>query len=84
MLRIILFALLAWFLYNLVFRFIIPIVITTRRMKKKFREMHDRMQDQVNQQQSFGSRAGQSPEPEQKVTKKSSEDYIDFEEIKER
>ena len=40
-LRVLLYALLIWFLYNLVFHFIIPVYKTTRQVKKKFREMHD-------------------------------------------
>jgi len=48
-------------------------------MKQKFREMHANMQDQMNQQQDFSA---QQPSPEKSSSKKSKEDYIDFEEIK--
>ena len=79
MLKMLLYGLLILFLYNLIFRFIIPIYKTTRQMKQKFREMHTNMQDQMNQQQDFSA---QNPSPEKTSSKKSKEDYIDFEEIK--
>jgi cell division protein FtsL len=76
--RYILYGLLIWFLYNLVFRFIIPVYKTTRQMKKKFGEMHDRVQEEQAKQQGFSQSA-----TEQKSTSKApSGDYIDFEEVK--
>ena len=72
MLRLILYALLIWFLYNLVFRFIIPVYRATRQMKEKFKKMHDRMQEEQRQ-----APAGSNSSPATR-----SEDYIDFEEIK--
>ena len=79
MLKVLLYGLLAWFLYNLVFRFIIPVYKTTRQMKQKFREMQTQMQEQMNQQQDF---TAQQPSSEKSGSKKTKEDYIDFEEIK--
>lgn len=47
-------------------------------MKKKFREMHEQMQTQQTKQQDF-----YQPADNQKTSSaSSSEDYIDFEEIK--
>ena len=78
MIRFLLYALLAWFLYNLVFRLIIPVYKTTRQMKKKLREMNDRMQEEQMKQQGFDQpSAAQKSSP---VTR--SGDYIDFEEVK--
>jgi hypothetical protein len=78
MLRVLLYALLAWFLYNLVFKFIIPVYKASKQMKQKFREMHTQMQDQMNQQQDFTK-----SQPAQQATAKASKgDYIDFEEVK--
>jgi len=48
-------------------------------MKQKFREMQTNMQDQMNQQQDFTAKPQSEERP---ATKKSKEDYIDFEEIK--
>jgi len=79
MLRVLLYALLIWFLYNLIFKFIIPVYKTTRQMKQKFREMNSRMQDQMNQQQDFTNPSSSSTQTSSKISK---EDYIDFEEIK--
>ena len=79
MLKMLLYGLLIWFVYNLVFRFIIPVYKTTRQMKQKFREMQTNMQDQMNQQQDFSA---QNPSPEKSSSTKSKEDYIDFEEVK--
>ena len=78
MMRVLLYALLIWFLYSLIFRFIIPIYKTTRQVKKKFREMHDQMQQEQFQQQGFN----QQPTPQKSAPSQRSGDYIDFEEIK--
>jgi hypothetical protein len=78
MIRFLLYALLIWFLYNLVFRLIIPVYRTTRQVKKKFREMHDQMQQEQARQQGFDSQ----PSPQKPGPRSRNEDYIDFEEIK--
>ena len=76
--RYLLYVLLIWFLYNLIFRFIIPVYKTTRQVKKKFREMHDRVQEEQMKQQGFnGQSAAEKSSPGPR-----NEDYIDFEEIK--
>jgi hypothetical protein len=52
--------------------------MTTRKIKKGFREMHSKMQDQMNQQ-----RPGQQEQPKTKPgSKPKVGDYIDFEEVK--
>ena len=83
MLRFLLYAFLAWFLYNLIFRLIIPLYRTTRHVKKKFREMHQQMEDQTRQQEAYQNNGYQKTNPTSKpAPSKSSGDYIDFEEIK--
>jgi uncharacterized protein YneF (UPF0154 family) len=78
MIRYLLYVLLAWFLYKLIFGFIIPVYKTTRQMKKQFRDMHDRMQqEQVKQEDFHQQSTGQRP-----ASKPSGSDYIDFEEVK--
>jgi len=62
--------------YRLVFDFIIPIYRTTTRIKKGFRDMHDRMNQQPGQQDTH-SEQNASGNTNNKVG-----DYIDFEEIK--
>jgi len=79
MVSVLLYTLLIWFLYNLVFKFIIPVYKTTREMKQKFREMQSHMQDPVNQKKDFSNTSSADPKTSSKVAR---EDYIDFEEIK--
>jgi hypothetical protein len=76
--RYLLYALLIWFLYKLIFSFIIPVYKTTRQMKKKFREMHARMQEEQMKQQGFN----QPSDTQKSSSQPRSGDYIDFEEIK--
>ena len=78
MLRYLLYAFLIYLTYRVIFHFIIPIYRTTKQVKKQFREMHDRMEDHITQQQA--NRPTSVPEPE--VKKQQAGDYIDFEEVK--
>jgi hypothetical protein len=73
------FGFLAYLLFRVVFDFVIPIYRTTKKVKRTFREMNERM-NQQNQQ------AATPPHQHNNTTatKKSSiGDYIDFEEVKE-
>jgi hypothetical protein len=74
-LRILWIALASYFVYKIVFDFIIPVVGTTRRVRKAFND--------VRQQQEASMRAqyGQNPSPGQ-APKADPSDYIEFEEIK--
>ena len=74
MLRFILYAFLLYMLYKLVFDFLIPVVSTTRRIRKQF----DHAREQMEQQQA---QARQQTERPENVTQDMGE-YIDFEEIK--
>ncbi|HEU5166586.1 MAG TPA: hypothetical protein VFU29_13640 [Chitinophagaceae bacterium] len=78
MLRYLLYAFLIYLAYRLVFHFIIPIYKTTKQVKKQFREMHSRMEDNINQQQANQ----QTMPPKQEDKKAQAGDYIDFEEVK--
>lgn len=72
--RYILIAFIIYIAYRFLFHFLIPVIRTTRQVKKGFREMHDRMQQPQTpnfQQQAEPSRS-----------KPSDEDYIEYEEIK--
>lgn len=77
MIRYILFAILAWFLYNLVFRFIIPVYRTSKQMRNKFQEMQQQMQEKMQEQQGYRPQSAPKTSPSQM-----SGDYIDFEEVK--
>lgn len=67
-----------YMLYKLIFEFIIPVYNTTRQMKSKVNEMHKKMQEQ-QQAQNKNFSAPQQPMPSKKST---SEDYIEYEEVK--
>ena len=85
MLAFILYAILGWFLFNLVFRIIIPVYRTTRKMKKKFREMSARMNHsdgQAQMQQEEMRQQGFNQQSSQKTSPAPAGDYIDFEEVK--
>ncbi len=68
---------LAYLLYQLVFKFILPIYRTTKQVKRGFRDMHERMNGHAN---ANGSQKN-SRSPKSSGTKKAG-DYIDFEEVK--
>ena len=74
-LRFLFYAFLIYLAYKLIFDFIIPVVRTTRQVKKGFREMKNRMG-----QNGYASGTG-TPEPEIKKKDVPGE-YIDYEEVK--
>jgi hypothetical protein len=64
-------------IYKVVFDLIIPVYKTTQKIKRGFKDVHNQMQDQTNQQQpSQQSASTKSP------AKEKAGDYIDFEEVK--
>ena len=77
-LRFLFYAFLLYLAYKLVFHFIIPVYRTTRKLKRGFREMQERMQ------QHAGPSAHQQPQqdPAHDRKKTGAGDYIEFEEIK--
>jgi hypothetical protein len=78
MLRYILLAFTIYFAYRFIVNFLIPVVKTTRQVKKQFnsvREQQAYQQQQAYRQQNQTSAA-------KKTTKASDEDYLEFEEIK--
>jgi hypothetical protein len=77
--KFVLYAFLVYLAYLFIFRFVIPIHLASRKIKKGFREMQERMNEQYRQQQQ-----GQANTPEANKTppKPTKGDYIEFEEIK--
>ena len=67
---------LIYILYKLIFEFIIPIYQSTKKIKKQFGEMHDKMQQDMN---AYNNRKP-AAEPAPRVKKEG--DYIEFEEVK--
>jgi hypothetical protein len=80
MLAIFFYILLAYLVFRFVFGFLIPIVRTTRQVKRSFREMNARMNGGADPH-SQQADARQKAAPATKSPSK--DDYIDFEEIKE-
>jgi hypothetical protein len=75
--KYVLYAILAWVLYQFIFKLVIPVYSATRKIKKGFREMNSRMEEQMRQQQSPSNPQQPSPQPKPKAG-----EYIDFEEVK--
>jgi hypothetical protein len=71
------FGFLAYLLFRLVFDFVIPIYRTTRKVKRTFREMNERMKAQQN-----NSTAQPQQEKSSSNQKSTLGEYIDFEEVK--
>ncbi|MBP6215533.1 MAG: hypothetical protein KA399_04965 [Chitinophagaceae bacterium] len=76
--KYILFAILAYILYQFIFKLVIPVYLASRKIKKGFREMQSRMQEQMQEQQGFTSQTSSTDPP----PKTKAGDYIEFEEIK--
>lgn len=67
---------LLYLLYKFIFDFIIPVYESSKRIKKQFGEMQEKMQNDMRTYQN--QQKPQQPEP----ASKKDGDYIDFEEIK--
>jgi hypothetical protein len=82
--RLLLWILLAFFIYKFVFGFLAPLLKMTWRMRrqiKEFQRQHQQQQDPLQQNTASGrqSSANNDPAPKAKTG-----DYIDFEEVKEK
>lgn len=76
----ILLAIFVWFLYNFVIKFVVPIFITTRQVKRQFDAMKQQ-QEQYNDQHRRSNTNAPNPSTEQPKKEKVGE-YIEFEEVK--
>ena len=76
--KYVLYAILAYIIYQFIFKLVIPVYLASRKIKKGFKEMQSRMQEHMQQQQGYTAQPSSSkPEPKTKAG-----DYIDFEEVK--
>lgn len=76
--KIILWGLLIYFLYNLIFKIVVPATQVASDMKQKVREMQAQQEEarkKFEQQQQYQAQAQKAAEA------KKSDDYIDFEEV---
>lgn len=78
MLAFLFYCFLAYLLYNIIFKFVIPVYRATKQVKKGFKDMQDRMQQQTGPQNTFSNTTTKSSTSTVKTG-----DYIDFEEVKE-
>lgn len=78
MIRIIIWAIVAYCIYKIVFDFLIPIFRVSRRMKRQVREFQRQANGEFENYQKDNISPNQAP-PKQKQG-----EYIDFEEIKEK
>ena len=74
--KILFYGFLIYLLYQVVFNFIIPVYRTTKQVKKGFREMHEKINEQGRHQEK-AAQASSNKSSQEPVG-----DYIDFEEIK--
>jgi Sec-independent protein translocase protein TatA len=82
MFKILLYILLAWFLYNLIFRFIIPVYRASRQMRKQFRQVQEQFQEAARQQQQSAQASQTHQASSAQPAPHAPGDYIEFEEIK--
>lgn len=68
---------LIYILYKIIFEFIVPVYNSTKKIKKQFGDMQEKMEQDMN---TMNSRRPQSPPAAPKVKREG--DYIDYEEIK--
>jgi len=80
MLKYILLAFTIYFAYRFIVNFLIPVVKTTRQVKKQFDSVRE--QQAYHQQQQAHQQQEAKPSPVQKTSKATDNDYLEFEEIK--
>jgi len=81
--RYLLYAFLIYLLYRFIFHFIIPVFKTTRQVKNQFRDIHSRMQENMNQaSNSDNLKEMKTENSKYSSSKGQGSDYIDFEEVK--
>lgn len=67
---------LLYLLYKFIFDFIIPVYQSSKKIKKQFGEMQEKMQNDLRNYKN------QQAQPRQETTPTKEGDYIDFEEVK--
>lgn len=76
----ILYAILVWFLYNIIVKFVVPLYITTKQVRKQFSEMKQRANAYSNNQNH--NYPNQDMHKEKTTAKEKAGEYIEFEEVK--
>ncbi len=76
--KYVLYAILIYIAYQFIFKLVIPVFMASRKIKQGFREMQEKMQEQMRQEQGYTPQST-PPKPDSRVNK---DDYIEFEEVK--
>jgi uncharacterized protein YneF (UPF0154 family) len=79
--KYVLYAILIIIAYQFIFKLVIPVFIATRKIKKGFREMNNRMQEE-QMGQANNSKGWQDPQNKPPSSQEHAGDYIDYEEVK--
>lgn len=77
MMRFLLYALGFYFLFKLIFEIVLPLYRTTGQIRRQFRDMQEKMNEQMEQ-----PHVHRAPREESRPGKAGKGDYLDFEEIK--
>ncbi|HEX7905754.1 MAG TPA: hypothetical protein VF487_17910 [Chitinophagaceae bacterium] len=83
--KYVLYFLLIWFLYQFIFKLVIPVYSASRKIKKGFSEMQEKMSfDRAQDEQYQQQQKAYPPTDDNTKTspKPAASDYIDFEEVK--
>ncbi|MFZ9299463.1 MAG: hypothetical protein ACO23V_00720 [Chitinophagaceae bacterium] len=80
MLRYVFYGLLIYMLYRLIFNFILPVALATRKVRKQFKQAKERMEEM--QQQQYQQQQTTFSQSQKTQAKPAADDYIDFEEVK--
>jgi len=78
MFRVIFLFIACWLLYKLVFELIIPVYKASKTMRSQFRQMKEQMNGHTTGDNGFNK-----SQVKKERSKPGSEDYIEFEEVKE-
>jgi type II secretory pathway pseudopilin PulG len=79
MLKTVLLLLLAYIAYRFIFGFVIPVSKATRNVRQQFKAAQEQMEAQMRAQQGY-AQTQQEPVSRSEA-KKTTKDYIDFEEV---
>lgn len=78
--KYVLYAIIIYIAFQFIFRLVFHVFIASRKIKKGFREMHRRMQEQMDQSDTTRGRQDRQSPPGS--SQKHEDEYIDFEEVK--
>ncbi|MEO7924195.1 MAG: hypothetical protein ABIR30_11005 [Chitinophagaceae bacterium] len=77
--KFLLYAILVFIAYQFIFKLVIPVYLATRKIKKGFREMSEKMNPQPPGHQQGFTPPGSTEKP---GSRPKAGEYIDFEEVK--